>query len=189
MSHNGIEPTGEKISAVERFRVPKTKEEVRSFLGLVTYVGRFIPNLSTLNEPLRRLTRKDAVFLWTNEHQTAFDMIKQNMANTHSLSFFDKNLRTRLITDASPVGLGSVLIQFLNDEPRIIAYAAKSLTDVEMRYCQTEKEALALVWGVERHSHYLLGKNFELETDHKTLECLFGDTSKPCARIERWVLR
>lgn len=189
MSEKGIEPTDEKISAVQRFRVPKTKEEVRSFLGLVTYVGRFIPDLSTLNEPLRRLTKKDVDFVWKPEQQVVFDAIKKWMTNTHSLSFFDKNLRTRLITDASPVGLGSVLVQFRNNEPRIIGYAAKSLTDVEMRYCQTEREALALVWGVERHSHYLLGKDFELETDHKTLECLFGDTSKPCARIERWVLR
>lgn len=189
LSEKGIEPTNEKIAAVQRFRTPETKEEVRSFLGLVTFVGRFIPDLSTLNEPLRRLIRKDKTFSWGEEQQAAFVKIKEWMTDINSLKFFDKDLKTRLIADASPVGVGCVLIQFYNEEPRVIGYAAKSLTDIEMRYCQTEREALSLVWGVERFSHYLLGMEFELETDHKALEFLFGDSSKPCARIERWVLR
>ena len=63
--------------------------------------------------------------------------------------------------------MGAVLIQFENDIPRPIAYARKSLSDTEKRYCQTEKEALALVWAVERFSMYLRGLRFELETDRK----------------------
>ncbi|XP_055907549.1 uncharacterized protein K02A2.6-like [Eupeodes corollae] len=74
-------------------------------------------------------------------------------------------------------------------KPRIIAYGNKCLSDCEKRYCQTEKEALALVWGVEHFHIYLYGLDFELVTDHKPLETIFGLKSKPCARIERWVLR
>ena len=62
------------------------------------------------------------------------------------------------------------------------------LTDVERRYSQTEKEALALVWACERVNLYVFGREFELETDHKPLKCIYGKTSKPSARIERWVL-
>lgn len=189
LSEKGIAPSEEKISAIQRFRTPSTKEEVRSFLGLITFVGRFIPDLATINEPLRRLTKNDVKFKWEKEQQTAFDKMKNIMANTKTLSYFDKSLQTRLIADASPVGIGCVLIQFKEGEPNIIGYAAKSLTDVESRYCQTEREALALVWGVEKYKHYLLGTDFQLETDHKTLECLFAERSRPCARIERWVLR
>lgn len=94
-----------------------------------------------------------------------------------------------MITDASPVGLGAVLTQRKDNETRIIAYAAKSLSDVECRYAQTEKEALGLVWATERFHYYLYGRSFDLVTDHKPLEVIFGKKSKPCARIERWVLR
>ena len=72
---------------------------------------------------------------------------------------------------------------------RVFSYASRSLTDVERRYSQTEKEALALVWACERFNMYVAGLSFELETDHKPLERIYSRTSKPCARIERWVLR
>ncbi|KXJ77544.1 hypothetical protein RP20_CCG007238 [Aedes albopictus] len=114
------------------------------------------------------------------------------IGNVQQLYFFDNNLRTRLVADASPVALGAVLLQFegpTDEQPRPIAYASKSLTATERRYCQTEKEALALVWSVERFAIYLYGRTFELETDHKPLEAIFQPTSRPCARVERWVLR
>ena len=71
----------------------------------------------------------------------------------------------------------------------MISYASRNLTDVERRYSQTEKEALALVWACERFNLYVYGRDFELETDHKPLERIYKSTSKPSARIERWVLR
>ena len=72
---------------------------------------------------------------------------------------------------------------------RALSYASKSLSAVERRYSQTEKEALALVWSVERFHVYLLGREFELVIDHKPLEIIYSPKSKPSARIERWVLR
>lgn len=112
------------------------------------------------------------------------------MSNIHTLGYYDPKDKTTVMADASPVGLGAVLIQSDNNGPRVIAYGNKSLTDVEKRYCQTEKEALALDWAVEHFKIYLFGKeSFDLVTDHKPLEVIFGRRSKPCARIERWVLR
>lgn len=88
------------------------------------------------------------------------------------------------------MGLGSILIQFdEKNEPRIIAYASKSLTQVEQKYYQTEREALAIVWAIEKFHYYLYGRKFELITDCKVLERLYAPTSKPCLRMERWVLR
>ena len=97
--------------------------------------------------------------------------------------------KTQVITDASPVGLGAVLVQEQNGENRVICYASRSLTDVERRFSQTEKEALCIVWACERLHPYLYGVQFELLTDHKPLEFIYSPKSKPCARIERWVLR
>ncbi|XP_055585288.1 uncharacterized protein K02A2.6-like [Uranotaenia lowii] len=112
------------------------------------------------------------------------------MAKIENLGFYKVEDRTVVMTDASPCALGAMLVQFdSSNEHRVISFASKSLTETERRYCQTEKEALAIVWCVERFQHYLLGKVFEIFTDCKALSFLFTPRSKPCARIERWVLR
>ncbi|XP_061506861.1 uncharacterized protein K02A2.6-like [Anopheles gambiae] len=188
-NQNGMLPALNKIEAIRSFRPPKNCEEVRSFLGLITYVGTFIPNLATVSFPLRELTKNNAEFVWERDQNKAFNELIRLVSNVERLAHFDPHLKTRVVADASPVGLGAVLLQFQNEQPKVIAYASKSLTSTEQRYAQTEKEALALVWAVERFQIYLFGIRFELETDHKPLEAIFSPTSSPCLRIERWVLR
>ena len=153
----------DKVKAVVEAREPESGSEVRSFLGLVNYSWRFIPDFATLSEPLRRLTKKDVEFQWGPE--------------------------TRVITDASPVALGAVLVQKQQGEFRVIMYASRSLTEVERRYSQTEREALAIVWACERFHTCLCGIKFHLVTNHKPLECLYSKKSRPPARTEHWVLR
>lgn len=157
---------------------------------MANYLNKFITDLATIAEPLRDLTKKAVKFVWSDEHDRAFQQIKNKLAAATKLGFFDVRDKTTVMADASPTGLGAVLIQTNSlDVSRVICYASKSLTDTERRYCQTEKEALALVWSVERFHMYLYGRPFELMTDCKALEYLFTPRSKPCARIERWVLR
>ena len=79
--------------------------------------------------------------------------------------------------------------QVEKDGPRVISYASRSVTETERRYSQTEKEALALIWACDKFHPYVYGTPFELVTDHKPLEVIYGPKSRPCARIERWVLR
>lgn len=137
LSANGIAPDSDKLPVCQKleanrnFRDPETGEEVRSFLGLVNYVGKFIPNLATVTDPLRLLTRKGQEFIWKTEQRNVFDKLKMLMSDQMTLGYYDVNDRTQLIADASPVGLGAVLIQFNEQEPRIISYASKSLSDVE----------------------------------------------------------
>ena len=111
------------------------------------------------------------------------------MAKTETLGYFDSAAKTRVITDASPVGLGAILVQEQNGEERVICYASRSLTDVEKRYSQTEKEALGIVWACERLHMYLYGTDFEILTDHKPLQFIYSKKSQPSARVNRWVLR
>ena len=111
------------------------------------------------------------------------------MTCAETLGYFDKDAPTQVIADASPVGLGAVLTQKQKNGPRVICYASRSLTDTERRYSQTEKEALALVWACEKFHPHVYGVPFDLVTDHMPLEVIYGPRSKPCARIERWVLR
>lgn len=103
--------------------------------------------------------------MWNNEQQEAFDKLKQGLMNHSTLGYYNVNDRTQVIADASPVGLGAVLIQFKDNDPRIISFANRSLKQPERNYAQPEKEALALVWAVERFHYFLFGRDFELVTD------------------------
>ena len=189
LSEKGIGPTEERVKAVVQAREPETQSEVRSFLGLANFSARFLPNFASVAEPLRRLTKKGFVFKFGPEQKAAFARLKQLMSSADTLAYFDMNAPTQVIADAGPVGLGGVLIQKHADGPVIVSYASRSLTDVERRYSQTEKEALGLVWACERFHPYIYGVKFELVTDHKPLDTIYGARSRPSARIERWVLR
>ena len=117
----------------------------------------------------------------------------QNLRNFHFMDVLwhcnlDRTARTKIITDASPVGLGAVLLQEQKEENRVISYASRGLSEVERRYSQTGKEGLGIVWACERFQVYLYGVDFELWTDHKPLEFIYSARSRPSARIERWVL-
>lgn len=190
ISAKGVAPCKDKLESIKKFRQPSTAEELRSFLGLVTYLGRFIPDLATLSDPLRQIINKKQPFSWGPENSKQFQEIKSSIVNGRVLGYFNKKDESIVISDASPVGLGAILIQKeRTGEERIIMFASKSLSETERRYCQTEKEALAIVWAVERFHYYLYGHKFTLITDHKPLTFMFKPLSKPCARIERWVLR
>lgn len=190
ISEKGIRPTESRLSSIKSFREPRNASELRSFLGLVTYVGRFISHLADKTEPLRKLLRDGEKFVWRDQQKAAFDSIKTAICESNFLGYFDKNDRSTLIADASPTGLGAVLLQHDNrGNSRIISFASKALTEVEQRYFQTEREALALVWAVDKFQLYLLGTRFTLVTDCKPLHFLFKERAKPCARIERWVMR
>lgn len=189
LSDKGVVPSDAKFKSIQQFRAPKTKEELRSFLGLVTYVSRFIPNLATETHPLREMLKASSPFEWKKVHQQSFETLKQRIGNIEHLGYYDPKDRTILITDASGVGLGAVLVQIKNNNTRVISYASRSLSETEQRYPTIEKEALAIIWAVERFKIYLLGISFVLETDHRPLETLFSHNSRPTARIERWILR
>lgn len=160
------------------------------FLGLITYVGRFIPHLASKTEPLRQLLKQGVPIQWKEIHRNAFNEIKAAGSNAGYLGYFNRDNKTKLIADASPEGVDAVLLQENEDgTTRIIAFASKALSQLEKKYFQTEREGLALVWAVEKFKLYLLGVKFQLITDCKALIFLFSPRSRPCPRIERWVLR
>lgn len=194
VSAAGISPSEGKVVAIRNFRRPETKEEVRSFLGLVNFIGHFIPDLSTKTEPLRKFIRGD-VTIFGETQQEAFEELRGEISNNvRRLGFFDPADKTELYVDASPVGLGAVLTQKdSSDSPRIVCFASKGLTKAERIYPQTQREALAVVWAVEKFYPYLFGTKFTIFTDHKTLEFIYGGKhqhgKRACTRAEGWALR
>ncbi|XP_058816725.1 uncharacterized protein K02A2.6-like [Topomyia yanbarensis] len=189
LSQDGILPTEQKVSAVKSFRCPETSEEVRSFLGLVNYVGKFIPNLSTITTPLREITRKGVKFQWTDEANKSFVKIKDALSNPQHLGFYNAESDTTLVVDASATGLGAVLLQSDEGKRQVISYASRSLSKTEQKYSVLDKEAMAIYWGIGRFEMYLRGKDFTVVTDHKPLVKIFSVDSAPNARQQRWVLQ
>ena len=190
LSETGVRMTENKVEAIINARQPQNSSEVKSFLGLVNFSARFIPNMASIAEPLRKLTRKSEPFIWGDEQQQSFDNLKESLSTASNLGYFDRRDKTQVICDAGPVGIGCVLVQVdKRGDSRVIMYASRALTRIERKYSQTEKEALSIVWACERLHMYLVGSEFELLTDHKPLQFIFSPTSKPCARVERWVLR
>ena len=191
-SKDGKRPDPKKIDAFANTPTPTNASEVRSLLGMSNYCSQFIPDYATITAPLRELTKKNTPFQWSEACQEAYDKLKAVLTSSPVVSYFDVNKESIVLVDASPVGLSAILAQRApqSEETKIIAYASRSLTDVETRYSQTEKEALAIVWGIEHFHIYLYGAPFILYTDHKPLEVIYANPcSKPPARIERWMLR
>ena len=189
LSKQGISPSEEKVPAIQNAKPPQNTAEVRSFLGLVQYCAKFLPDYAQVAEPRRILTRRDQQFMWGDAQEKSFQKLKDLLTQADTLAYFKNECRTRIVADAGPTGIGAVLTQLQDGIWRVISYASRNLTDVEMRYSQTEKEGLALVWACERFKMYVYGREFELETDHKPLKHIHNTSSKPSARIERWVLR
>ena len=171
LNKHGVGPTEEKVKAIRETEAPTNVAELRSFLGLVSFSARFLPDFATTVEPLRRLTRQRDKWHWGKEENEAFEALKTQLAEASMMAFYDKDVPTEVVTDASPVGLGAILVQEKQGVKRAVAYASRSLSDVERRYSQTEKEALAVFWACERFHLYLSGlQSFELVTDCKALE-------------------
>ena len=185
ISSKGIQPKHDNIQAVKQLTSPTSVSEVRSFLGMANMMSRFIENYSDLIGPLTALTKKNVQFHWGPKEEKAFNAIKDAISSDKLLAHFDISKPTHVYTDASPVGLGASLLQ----EGKAVIYVSRLLTDAETRYCQTEREALGIVWACERLHIYLHGNTFTLHTDHKPLLTLYGRTGDPSARILRWALR
>lgn len=172
-SVNGMEPTDDKIRALLEIPPPKSVTELKAFLGVVTFYGRFVPNLSTVAFPLNNLTRNNVKFHWSAQCEKAFRSIKQILASAETLVHYSPDLPLILAVDASSVGVGAVLSHLIDGVEKPIAYASKTLSQTQQRYSQIDKEAYAIRWGVEKFFYYLCGRRFTLYTDHQPLVHIF----------------
>ena len=190
---SGLYPNGKKLEAIKAAPQPTNVAELRSYLGLINYYGRFLPGLATKLAPLYRLLRQGVPWTWNEEHQAAFETSKENLQSDKLLVHFDPKLELTLACDASPYGLGAVLShRFPDGSDRPVAFASRSLAPPEKNYAQIDKEALAIGFGVRKFHQYLYGRAFTIYTDHKQLITLLGVTKgvpmMASGRMQRWAL-
>ena len=190
----GLHATDDKIKALTEAPTPKNLQELRSFLGLLNYYGRFISNLSSLLHPLNTLLQKDTPWEWTKECDSAFKAAKAKIVDSNVLVHYDPNLPIRLAGDASAYGIGAVISHLMEDgTEHPIAFASRTLLPNEKNYSQVEKEALSLIFGIRKFHTYLYGRKFTLVTDHKPLTTIFGEKKgippMAAARLQRWAIQ
>lgn len=194
LSADGFAIDEAKTRDIRAFSPPKTLTDLRSFLGLASYLSDFIPDFADMVNPMWDVV-KGKTFEWTAEAERAFHTTKERIAScTTKLGFFDEQADTIIYTDASPYALGAVLVQEkVGEKPRIICCASKTLTETEKSYPQIQKEALGIIWGVERLYYYLLGRKFTIRTDARGLAFIFDRDRTTCKRVlnraEGWALR
>ena len=187
LSADGVKPDPKKVEAIVAMPNPASREDLRRFLGVVTYLSKFIPNMSQKSAPLRQLLQKDVEWSWGKAEDDAFTSLKISISSAPVLKFFDPKEPVTLSVDASQKGVGAVLLQ--NDRP--VAFASKALTPSQENYAQIEKEMLAIVFGCERFHDYLYGqREITVERDHKPLEAIL---KKPIhqapLRLQKMIIR
>ena len=191
VSEVGVRPCQSKVETIQKAPYPTNLPELISFLGGVNYYARYIPNLSTLCEPLNQLRTKDWKF--GSEEKQAFDKLRSILSSSQVLTFYDPNLPLQVASDASSFGLGAVLSHILpSGEERPVEFVSRTLSKTERNYSQIEKEALSIIWAVKRWHRYLYARKFTLYTDHKPLLFIFHQHKQvpemSISRIQRWAL-
>ncbi|KAL9987234.1 hypothetical protein ACROYT_G001505 [Oculina patagonica] len=159
-----MKPDPSKVRAVEEMPSPADKPALLRFLGMVNYIGKFIPNLADLTQPLRELLHKEVEWHWSERQEKAFRAIKEKLTSDATLQYYDVETPLTVSVDASSYGLGACLLQ-------------------------EEKELLAIVYGCTKCHQYVYGKKVKVQTDHKPLEAL---SKKPLfqtpQRLQRMML-
>ena len=139
-----------------------------------------MPNLSCILFPLYRLLQKNCPWIWSTEQSKAFSAAKELLQSSSILVHFDQSKELIVSADASPYGLGAVLSHKMEkygiDKP--ISFASRMLSPAEKEYSQIEKEALAIIFAVQKFHQYLHGRHFLIHSDHKLLQYLFSETKQ-----------
>ena len=190
---DGLHPSEAKVKAIREAPTPTNVTELKSFLGLLNYYHKFLPDVATVLAPLHQLLRKDTTWKWSQNQEKAFQQAKAMLHSSSILIHYDEKKPLVVACDASSYGLGAVLSHRMPDGSDLpVAYASRMLSPAEKKYSQLEKEALAIIFAVHKFHDYIYGRKFVLHSDHKPLQFLLSESKQipllASSRIQRWAI-
>lgn len=195
INKNGLQTSPEKVTAILNAPEPSNTRELKRFLGVVNYYRCFIPNASSIMNPLHNLLKTGVSWHWGPSQRRAMCEVRRQLASDRVLAHFDPDTQLVLSVDAGPGGLGAVLAHKTRDgRERPLAFASRSLSVSERNYSQIHKEAAAIIFGVKKFHQYLYGLSepFILKTDHKPLITIFnkksGISTTTALRLQRYAI-
>lgn len=184
----GIRPTKRNVQKLLDMTRPTDTSGIKSFLATANFYRRALKDAASVALPLTRLLKKEAKFVWSEEQEEAFTLLKKMLSEAPLMAYPDPAQKQILTTDGSCSGLGVILSQSpdgsIKDET-VIGYASRTLRGPEIRYSASHVEAFAVVWGVNYFRHYLEGRHWILRTDHSSLKFIFSNL-KPSPKLMRW---
>lgn len=160
-----------KTQAIESWKIPTSKKELQSFLGLVNYYRRFIKNCSKTAKPLTDLT-KNVPYVWHKEADNSFKELKKAVISAPVLNQYNPKYPIFVTTDASKYAIGAVLEQDFPDDRHPVAFVSRTLNPAEQNYAAHDLELLAIVDTIRSWRCYLHGCKFTIHTDHHPLKYL-----------------
>lgn len=184
----GIMPDETKVQAIQQMNEPSNLKHLKSFLQTCSWFRKFVPGFSEIAQPLTKLTRKNEAWVWTEDQRQAFNELKKRLTTAPVLVQADYSKPFIIHTDASNYALGAVLLQGEGKDLHPIEYSSRLLTSAECKYSTTEREALAVVWALEKYRPYIEGHSVILRSDHQPLRWLLTLKS-PSGRLMRWALK
>ncbi|GBN09022.1 Transposon Tf2-6 polyprotein [Araneus ventricosus] len=188
ITEQGIEVDADKVSSVQKITEPTCVKEVQSYLQTCSWFRRYVPHFSEIARPLSDLTKKNKTWTWGEPERKAFESLKKMLISPPVLSQPDGSKPFIIRTDASSYALGAVLIQGEKPEEHVIEYASRLLSSAERNYSTTEREALAVVWALEKFRGYVENQEIIIASDHQPLKWLMSIKS-PSGRLARWALQ
>ena len=184
-----VSPDPEKTAAISRLLPPRTRTEVRGFLGLTGYYREFVLRYAHLAKPLNLLLKEDTPWEWSPPCQRAFDDLKTRLMSTPILALPDHDRPYTLHTDFSHLAISAVLEQLKADgKHHVIGYASRTCSTAESKLGPTDGELLAIIYAVEKFHAYIAGTKFVIVTDHHALIHLQTAKTKN-AKLARWAMR
>ena len=187
LTKKGIQMDPSKVATILELPHPNNLKNLLSFVQTCSWYRRFIPNFAQISQPLTLLSKKNVKWNWGSEQSDAFNVLKQLLTSAPILKQADENKPFILKTDASGYAIGAVLVQGEGADEHPIEYASRLLKSAECNYSTIEREALAVVWAVEKFRGYIEGSDTTVVTDHQPLKWLMTLKS-PTGRLARWAL-
>ncbi|KAE9005728.1 hypothetical protein PR001_g17374 [Phytophthora rubi] len=189
IGRNGVRIDPDKVQTIRDWPVPRTQEQLHSFLGLTGYVQRFCEQYAELTVPLFTLVKKknqrNSKITFNTMQLQNFKELKHRLSETPVLHLPDFTQQLHLRTDASQYAVGGVLFQVVDGAERPIAYSSRKMKSVELKYPTQQQEPLAIVNALAAFRIYCLDRPVMVETDHKSLEGIFQQKMAN-RRLARW---